>query len=181
MVGTALTIERRDLLHPDAVRLVAEVQAEYVERYGGPDEAPMDPTEFAPGAGAFFVGYETLSGEPVATGAWRWVPAPSDMPAGRCVEVKRMYVAAGHRKLGHARTLLVHLERTAREAGAVSVVLETGIRQPEAIGLYESTGYEAIAGYGYYADSPLSRCYGKVLMSASEAAGNYADGIRPNS
>lgn len=163
MAGTALTVVQRDLLHPDAVALIAAVQAEYVERYGGPDEAPMDATEFEPGTGAFFVGYDGGSGEPLATGAWRWVSPPAGVPAARCVEIKRMYVAAGHRQRGHAVAMLGHLERTARAAGAVSVVLETGIRQPEAIALYEREGYSAIPGYGYYAGSPLSRCFGKVL------------------
>lgn len=179
-MGAALTIVHRDLLHPDAVRLVAEVQAEYVARYGGPDEAPMDPAEFAPGTGAFFVGYDADTGRPVATGAWRRVRPPAGMPDGLCVEVKRMYVAAGHRQRGHARTVLAHLERTAREAGAVSVVLETGTRQPEALALYGSEGYVEIVGFGHYAGSPLSRCFGKVLVSTPGADVNYSVGIRPN-
>ena len=40
-------------------------------------------------------------------------------------------------------------------------MLETGTVQPEAIGLYESSGYRPIEGFGYYAGQPLSRSYGK--------------------
>lgn len=166
MAGPALRIERRDLRHPDAVRLVEAVQSEYVERYGGPDEAPMDADEFAPGAGAFFVGYDLGSQVPVATGAWRWCEPPAGVPEGPCVEVKRMYVVPGHRGRGLARVVLAHLEETAALAGACTVVLETGLRQPEAIALYETTGYRTIPGYGYYAGSPLSRCFAKALGTA---------------
>ena len=64
-----MNIHRVGYGHPDALRLIDEVQAEYVVRYGGPDETPLDPLMFEPPAGSFFVGY--AEGEPVATGAWR--------------------------------------------------------------------------------------------------------------
>ncbi len=55
--------------HPDAALLVAAVQREYVQRYGGSDATPVDPAEFAPPRGHFVVGY--AAGEPVACGGWR--------------------------------------------------------------------------------------------------------------
>ena len=64
-----LRIERLPITHPDADRLVEEVQAEYVVRYGGRDDTPIDPSMFEAPRGVFFVGY--LDDEPVATGAWR--------------------------------------------------------------------------------------------------------------
>jgi GNAT superfamily N-acetyltransferase len=79
------------------------------------------------------------------------------------VEVKRMFVLAEHRGRGFARAVLAELEATARAAGHDLVVLETGLRQPEAIGLYLSAGYEEIPGFGYYQDAPLSRCFGKRI------------------
>ena len=45
--------------------------------------------------------------------------------------------------------------------GYSALVLETGLRQPEAIALYESAGYEIIPNYGFYKESDLSRCYRK--------------------
>ena len=60
---------RVSLTHEDAQRLIAEVQAEYVVRYGGEDATPLDPAMFEPPRGAFFVAYR--DGVPVATGAWR--------------------------------------------------------------------------------------------------------------
>lgn len=156
----AWRVERRSLDHPDAAALVEEVQQEYVARYGGRDETPIDPAYFEPPDGAFFVGY--LDDEPVATGAWRRSDVVVD-GIERVVEVKRMYVAPRAQRRGLARLLLGHLERTAAEAGAGAVVLETGMRQPEAIALYESSGYEPVPKFGFYRDSPLSRCFGKRL------------------
>jgi hypothetical protein len=37
------------------------------------------------------------------------------------------------------------------------------MRQPEAIALYESSGYTPIPGFGHYKDGPLSRCYARRL------------------
>ena len=86
-----MQIRRVAFTHADAQLLVAEVQAEYVARYGGPDNTPMDSS---------------------------------------VLDV---------------------------------IVLETGIAQPEAIALYESSGYEPVEKFGHYAWSPKSRCYGKRL------------------
>ena len=74
-----------------------------------------------------------------------------------------MYVVPHARGRGLARLMLAHLESTARDAGADAMVLETGIVQPEAIALYVSSGYTPIPGFGFYRDSPLSRCFGRRL------------------
>jgi GNAT superfamily N-acetyltransferase len=159
--GTPLRIERVAFGHPDAVRLIAEVQAEYVVRYGGPDHTPLDPEMFEPPGGSFFVGY--LGDVPVATGAWR---ARSDVDAlgtARTAEIKRMYVSQVARGAGHARRMLAHLEETAKAGGAEVMILETGMAQPEAIALYESSGYARIAPFGYYKNEPTVRCFARRL------------------
>lgn len=76
-----------------------------------------------------------------------------------------MYVASAQRGRGHARAMLHHLESQAYAAGAAALILETGMMQPEAIALYESSGYLPVPGFGFYRDSPLSRCYAKLLGS----------------
>ena len=137
------------------------MQAEYVPLYGEPDASPLEDDAFDPPRGAFYLGY--VEQTPVAMGGWR---LRSDvLPFGRSLaaEVKRMYVAAAARRRGHARTVLAHLERTARTAGADVMVLETGIAQPEAIRMYLAAGYELIESFGYYSWSPKSRCFGKRL------------------
>ena len=101
---------------------------------------------------------------PVATGAWRRRTDVVVDGSSATAEVKRMYVAAAGRRRGLARAMLAHLEDTARLAGAEVMVLETGIRQPEAIALYESSGYVPVPGFGFYRDSPISRCFARSLV-----------------
>jgi GNAT superfamily N-acetyltransferase len=147
--------------HPDAMAMIAAVQQEYVVRYGGEDETPLDPAMFEPPHGSFFVG--SLDGRPVASGAWRRRDDVEALGSTTTAEIKRMYVDPAARGLGLARAMLAHLERTAAEAGAVVSILETGSRQPEGIALYESSGYVEVPKFGFYCHAPLSRCYGKRL------------------
>lgn len=143
---------------PDAQRLINEVQAEYVVRYGSPDETLVDPAEFAPPEGVFMIGY--LAGEPVATGGLRRHREVTDAVE---VEIKRMYVVPGARGRGLSRVMLAALEERARALGATRLVLETGSRQPEAIRLYTTSGYEPIEGFGHYRCAPESLSFAKVL------------------
>lgn len=144
---------------PVAQALVARVQQEYVVRYGGPDGAAVDPEEFRPPAGAFMIA--EVDGRPAGCGAWR-------VHAVRTVEVKRMYVEPAFRRRGLARVLLAELERSAAAAGHRSVVLNTGLRQPEALALYEAVGYRPVPGYGLYADSPTAVFLGRDLPTGGE-------------
>ena len=155
-----LRFERVAITHPDARRLIEDVQEEYVARYGSRDESPVDPTEFEGERGQFFVAY--LDADPVAMGAWRRSPVVA-FGVKETAEVKRMYVVPRAQRRGVARAMLAHLEVAAAAAGIGVLVLETGAKQPEAIELYTSSGYQPIPGYGYYRDSDLSRCFGRLL------------------
>lgn len=152
-------------------RLVEQVQQEYVERYGGHDAGAMDPAEFAAPQGRFFVALREQ--EPVAMGGWRLRPDVAELGARRTAEVKRMYVVPTARRTGLARLVLRTLEESARGAGCDVLVMETGMRQPEAIALYESAGYVPVTGFGHYKDSPLVRYYGRRLsaLDADDATG----------
>lgn len=156
-----LRLAKVALVDADAQSLIAQVQEEYVARYGGPDNTPLDPGMFDPPSGAFYVGY--LGDVPVAMGGWRMRPDVPRLGGRLSAEIKRMYVASPGRRTGLGRTVLTHLELTASEAGADVMILETGIAQPEAIALYESSGYEPVEKFGHYSWSPKSRCYGKRL------------------
>ncbi|RSN18628.1 GNAT family N-acetyltransferase [Streptomyces sp. WAC 05977] len=147
--------------HPDAVKLLAEAQLELAARYGSEDETPMDAAQFAPPRGLFIAAY--LDDVPVACGAWRAHDGPEPLLPGDA-EMKRVFVMASARGRGLARAILADLERTAAEAGRLRMVLETGDKQPEAIALYESSGYREMPGFGYYKDEPESICYGKPLV-----------------
>jgi putative acetyltransferase len=74
-----------------------------------------------------------------------------------------MYVApeARGRRLG--AVILRELERLAREFGYRRAILETGNRNPEAIHLYERSGYEHISPYPPYLDSARSVCFARQL------------------
>ncbi|MBB4682124.1 GNAT family N-acetyltransferase [Crossiella cryophila] len=153
--------------HPDAKALIAEVQQEYVVRYGDEDITPVTPAEFAPPRGLFLVGY--LDGVPMICGGWR--AHDSDEPgfADGDAELKRMFVVQAARGRGLARVLLAELERTALAAGRRRMVLETGTEQPEAIALYSSSGYAPIAKFGVYAGYDNSRCFGKRIAVPATA------------
>jgi GNAT superfamily N-acetyltransferase len=139
---------------PTAQSLIAAVQQEYVSRYGGPDESPVDPQEFTPPDGRFVVGY--IDQTPVATGGLRRVGDDT-------VEIKRMYVVPEARGRGLSRLVLARLEELAAEMGAARLILETGSKQPEAMSLYETSGYTPIEKFGHYKCEPLSVSYGKTL------------------
>ena len=79
-------------------------------------------------------------------------------------EVKRMYVRPQFRGLGLAKLMLNHLTDYARDRGVGLLRLETGIHQPEAIGLYERMGFRRIPPFGEYKEDPLSRCYEKHIL-----------------
>ncbi len=157
-----LGIQRVGWGHRDALTLIEAVQQEYVARYGGRDNTPLDPVMFDPPRGSFFVGL--LDGRPVASGAWRRRDDVVAFGTTETAEIKRMYVVPDARGAGHARAMLAHLECTARAAGARAMVLETGLAQPEAIGLYESAGYTRIEPFGHYKWSPENRCFAKPLV-----------------
>jgi GNAT superfamily N-acetyltransferase len=81
----------------------------------------------------------------------------------RTGEIKRMYVRPHARRSGVARGMLIRLEEEAWRLGFGRLVLETGIRQPEAIHMYETHGYVEIPLFGQYVTSGTSVCYQKFL------------------
>lgn len=157
---TAVTITLEDPTSPIARQLMAALTQELEGRY--PKDLTVDVTRMpelhnVSGAGVQFV-VAWLDGQPIGCGALR----PID---GTTIEVKRMYVSPEARGRGIARHILEKLESLAAAAGYTVTRLETGIRQPEAIALYEKTGYLPIPCYGVYAQNPESQCYEKVLKA----------------
>ncbi|MBC6994966.1 GNAT family N-acetyltransferase [Neolewinella lacunae] len=98
-----------------------------------------------------------VDGETVACGAFKEFDAAT-------VEIKRMYTLPEHRGAGIAVAVLEELEAWATALGYRRGVLETGIRQPYAIRLYEKQGYRRMAeNYGQYAGVANSVCLEKML------------------
>jgi putative acetyltransferase len=151
----AVLISPEPIDSPLARRLLAELDGLLEDLYP-PEENFLElPAEHVgEGRGVFLV--LRLDGEPVGCGAVRLLSAST-------AEIKRMYVAGGARGRGLSRLLLAELEARARRLGATSVLLETGDRQAEALGLYRSAGYSPVPCFGGYASSPSSLCFEKRL------------------
>ena len=79
------------------------------------------------------------------------------------MEIKRMFVNPESRRKGIAMKILSELENWALELSYTRCILETGKRQPDAIGLYKKTGYKSIPNYGQYAGVENSVCFEKYL------------------
>lgn len=147
-----LTIE--DVAAPLARMLFGELDQDLLARYSASSVHGLvqDPDAQVP---TFFL-VAWFSEEPVGCAAL------VDLGAGSA-ELKRMFVRTRFRNQGIARQLLSAIEDKARELGYREIRLETGKRQPEAVGLYESSGYGEIPRFGPYVDDPESVCYAKAL------------------
>lgn len=139
--------------HPDPAALIAAMGHELDLRYGDGGLSPATAADFVH-PGVLLVA--DLDGVPVGCGGLR----PYGEDAG---EVKRMYVDPAFRGKGVARALLSALVGHARQVGLRRLMLETGTEQPEAVGLYESEGWQPIPAFGHYASDPRTRCYGLHL------------------
>jgi putative acetyltransferase len=78
-------------------------------------------------------------------------------------EIKRVYVSPKARGLGLAKKLMDRIEAEVRATGMTIARLETGIHQPEAIGLYRKLGYVQRGAFGDYAEDPNSVFMEKTL------------------
>ena len=148
-----LELLRVDADHPDFQQLVRKLDEELALRDGDDH--------------AFYAQYNKMDmirhvvlayrdSEPVSCGAIKAYNANT-------VEVKRMYTEKERRGNGIAVEVLKELERWALELGYQTCILETGIKQPEAIRLYEKQGYTLIPNYGQYAEIHESKCFEKHL------------------
>jgi GNAT superfamily N-acetyltransferase len=79
------------------------------------------------------------------------------------IEVKRMFTNKEARGKGIATRVLFELEQWAKLLNYDSIVLETGIRQTEAIKFYEKNLYKNIANYGQYIGVENSLCFQKTI------------------
>jgi len=78
-------------------------------------------------------------------------------------EIKRMYVKPEYRGRGLSKLILSELEDKAKELNYNRLVLETGLKQPEAMSLYNKFGYKPLKCYGRHADDPESRSFEKMI------------------
>ncbi len=141
----------------DVQNLAAAQQVELRARYDGAGEPGTPPS--AADVSVVLVA-RSEDGTAVGCGALRHL-------GDDVAEVKRMYVVPAARGRGVSKALLAGLEEAARSCGWTTLRLETGPRQPEAVGLYERAGYRPIPAFGAYVGAPdaeNSLFYERVLV-----------------
>lgn len=75
---------------------------------------------------------------------------------GRYGEIKRVFITEAFRGKGLSKLIMQRLEMHLRAHAVPLARLETGIHQPEALGLYEKLGYTYRPPFGSYQPDPLS-------------------------
>jgi putative acetyltransferase len=148
-----IEIKRTDSSNQDFIDLVKHLDADLAER-DGKEHSFYAQFNKVDKIKHVVVAYE--NGKPVGCGAIKEY-APNIM------EVKRMYTPPESRGKGVASQVLAELEAWAAEMSYERCILETGKKQPEAIGLYKKSGYTLIPNYGQYAEVENSVCFEKIL------------------
>ena len=139
-VPPPILIERVDAVSDDVRTLIFELDGELALVY--PPEQMHGLTLkslFEPHV-QFFIA--RMAGAPVGCGGLAFFDG--------FAEVKRMFVRKAKRGAGVAQALLAHLEDVARAAGVPLLRLETGVRQPAAMRLYESAGFHPCNAFPPY-------------------------------
>jgi GNAT superfamily N-acetyltransferase len=135
---------------PDARVLVQALHQEQLATYGTADdpEATED-VEFDAPDGLFLVA-RLGDGPALACGGWRTLNTSA-------AEIKRMYVVPSGRRI------LAALEQDVLGRGPTEILLETGIRNVAALGLYTACGYEPIRSYVPGRNPEINRALRKVI------------------
>ncbi|WP_299678335.1 GNAT family N-acetyltransferase [uncultured Tenacibaculum sp.] len=97
-----------------------------------------------------------VDNEPLACGAIKQYDTTT-------MEIKRMFTSEKARGKGLASQILKALEIWAKELSFNRCILETGIRQVEAVHLYKKNNYKIIENYGQYSGLEESICFEKQL------------------
>jgi GNAT superfamily N-acetyltransferase len=148
-----MIIKKISNTHRDFLTLTRELDAELKGIYGSL-QAVYDKHNVIDPLDTAIVGYRDVA--PIACGCFKKIDRER-------VEIKRLYVKPAFRRQGFSSKVLQALESWAAELGYAVALLETGKKQPEAIGLYRKFGYRIIANYGPYRGMENSLCMQKPL------------------
>jgi putative acetyltransferase len=153
MAGVQPDIRLTDGADQDFIMLVAQLDEDLSSRYGEMQKqyTPLNSLAAIKDAAVAY-----LDGAPVACGAFKAVSEDT-------VEIKRVFVKPEFRNRGLAGKILKTLENAAKNRGYMYAVLETGVKQHEAIGLYKKSGYAITDKYGPYVGNENSVCMKKAL------------------
>lgn len=146
-------LKRTDSDNQDFIELVRQLDADLAERDGDQHSFynqfnKVDKIKYV------VIAYE--NDKPIGCGGLKAYSSNS-------LEIKRMYTIPECRGKGIATKILAELEIWTTELSFAKCVLETGKRQPEAIGLYKKNGYKLIPNYGQYAEIENSLCFEKEI------------------
>jgi GNAT superfamily N-acetyltransferase len=149
-----ITLVRTTSIHPDFLELVKHLDADLALRDGELMTVFFGQHNHVPNLSTVLIAYKNKS--PVGCGAFKRFNDET-------VEVKRMFVFEHERSQGIASKILQGLELWAKELGNKVCILETGIKQPEAIRLYEKNNYHYIPNFPPYVGVKESVCFKKIL------------------
>lgn len=143
-----VSIERVDPRNPEIIEMIQELDHYMGRLYPAESNHLMDIDSLVQRDVRFFAA--KVNGAFRACGAIK-------LHGQDYAEVKRVYVMPDTRGLGLGRRILATLEESARHEGITLMRLETGISQPEALGLFEASGFRRCSAFGGYpADDPYS-------------------------
>jgi putative acetyltransferase len=148
-----INIIKTDSNNPDFIALVKLLDA-YLAVTDGDEHAFYDQFNKIQSIRNVVVYYDNQ--KPVGCGAIKEF-------ASDTMEVKRMFVLPDQRGKGIAGKILEELETWAAQLGYSRCILETGVRQIEAVALYRKSGYTVIPNYGQYIGVENSICFEKKL------------------
>jgi GNAT superfamily N-acetyltransferase len=140
-------------INEDFIKLTHKLDTDLHTRYGTQSKE-YDTHNKIEYLDTVLIGY--LDKKAIACGCFRIVDK-------NIIEIKRMFVNKRHRGKGYSTELLTSLEAWAKELGYLTIILETGKGQPEAISLYKKCQYKVIDNYGPYKNLPNSICMEKQL------------------
>jgi putative acetyltransferase len=140
-----IALERPD--QPEVVSLVEELDAY---------QKPLYPPESHHGIDIESLGQPNVLFAVVRNTEGRAVGCGAVVMSTEYGELKRMFVRPQHRGQGIAKALLAFLEAEAIAKGCTLLMLETGVSQPKALGLYERAGYVRCGPFGSYTNDPFS-------------------------
>lgn len=152
-------IENLDPDSPEVRALIAASDAYYVDLYPA-ESNHLESSEDLKKANVILLGCR-IDGELVASAAAKILQDEVEY-----AEIKRLFVLDRHRGKGLSNAIMRHLEAELQNRGISLFRLETGIKQPEALGLYRKLGYRERGPFGPYVADPFS-----VFME-KQAGGN---------
>jgi putative acetyltransferase len=139
---------------PEASALIAELDAYLGPLYPAESQHGLSVRRLIDEKVAFFI--LRVDGKPAGCGGIKFY-------GEEYAEVKRVYVRPKFRGRGLSRRIMDHLEQIVKARGLRILRLETGVHQPEAIGLYEKLGFRRIGPFGEYQAHPLNLFFEKEL------------------